>query len=102
MADNNSQDEQHPPYSQYLLDIYSNGLLRGKLPPVTTNPNLLEEEAKKAMEPDAFNYIFGGAGENSTMDANRLAFRQWKLIPRFLRLTRPRDLRVTLFGHTYG
>lgn len=33
------------------------------------------------------------------MDANRLAFRQWKLIPRMLRPTTYRDLRTTLFGH---
>ena len=33
------------------------------------------------------------------MDANRLAFRQWKIIPRMLRSTTHRDLRTTLFGH---
>ncbi|KAF4509276.1 hypothetical protein G6O67_005549 [Ophiocordyceps sinensis] len=35
------------------------------------------------------------------MDANRLAFRQWKIVPRVLRPTSPRDLGVTLFGHKY-
>ncbi|KUI60456.1 hypothetical protein VP1G_07654 [Cytospora mali] len=53
------------------------------------------------MEPGPFNYIYGGAGEGATMDANRLAFRQWKIIPRFLRPTKPRDLRVEIFGQTY-
>lgn len=35
------------------------------------------------------------------MDANRLAFRQWKMIPRMLRNTSKRDLRVNLFGIEY-
>jgi len=97
-----SDDGAPPPYSDYLLEIYQNGMIHGKLPEVTTNPNLLEAHAKKAMKPVAFNYILGGAGEGSTMDANRLAFRQWKLIPRYLRPTLPRDLSVELFGVKYG
>lgn len=36
------------------------------------------------------------------MDANRLAFRQWKLIPRMLRETSIRDFSVELFGEKYG
>jgi len=31
------------------------------------------------MDVRSFNYVSGGAGEKSTMDANRLAFRQWKV-----------------------
>ena len=30
-----------------------------------------------------FNYVSGGAGERATMDANRLAFRQWKVFRSF-------------------
>ena len=53
------------------------------------------------MAPGPFNYIYGGAGEAATMEANRLAFRQWKIIPRVLRPTVPRDLSVELFGKKY-
>ena len=74
----------------------------GSLPIVTTNPNKLEEHAKSILKPTAFNYVSGGAGERATMDANRLAFRQWKLVPRMLRPTTHRDLTVTLFGEKYG
>ncbi|KAH7160396.1 FMN-dependent dehydrogenase [Dactylonectria estremocensis] len=95
------QSERRPPYHEYLFDIYRNKLLCGNGPVTTTDPNLLEEEAKKAMSPEGFNYVYGGASEGSTMDANRLAFRQWKLIPRMMRPTLPRDLRVNLFGETY-
>ncbi|KAH8665587.1 FMN-dependent dehydrogenase [Ilyonectria robusta] len=96
-----SGPERRPPYHEHLYDIYRNKLLHGNGPVTTTDPNGLEEQAKKAMSPEGFNYVSGGAGEGSTMDANRLAFRQWKLIPRMMRPTLPRDLRVDLFGKTY-
>lgn len=86
---------------------------------MTTDPNKLENQAKEHLGVRAFNYVAGGAGEKATMDANRLAFRQWKvkltfsttvfsgqwltvldqMIPRMLRPTTHRDLRVKLFGH---
>lgn len=56
-----------------------NGLLKNILPTVTTDPNKLEEQAKKALGARSYNYVAGGAGERATMDANRLAFRQWKV-----------------------
>lgn len=102
MADSDNGSEPRPPYAAYIQTIYQEGILAGKLPVVTTNPSLLEEQARKAMTPEGFNYILGGAGEMSTMDANRLAFRQWKIIPRFLRPSSPRDLKTELFGTTYG
>lgn len=88
-------------YGQYQVELYMKGVLLEQPPDVTTNPNKLEEQARRAMFPGPFYYIYGGAGEGATMDANRLAFRQWKLIPRFLRPTMPRDLSVKLFGQTY-
>ena len=91
-----------PAYGQYQFDLYAQAIMAGKKPVVTTDPNKLEQAAKDAMTPEAFNYVFGGAGEQATMHANRLAFRQWKLIPRMLRPTVPRDLSVKLFGQTYG
>lgn len=104
MAGSNQKDENEDgleAYGQYQVELYKNGVLLGEPPKVTTHPGKLEEQARKAMEPGPFNYIFGGAGEGATMDANRLAFRRWKLIPRFLRPTSPRNLNVTLFGQTY-
>ncbi|KAF6841134.1 FMN-dependent dehydrogenase [Colletotrichum plurivorum] len=94
-------DDVMVPYASYAVSIYQNGIIAGQLPIVTTDPNGLQEQAKKAMGKESFGYVFGGAGELSTMDANRLAFRQWKIVPRFLRPTNPRDLRTELFGVTY-
>ncbi|KAL2130220.1 hypothetical protein VTI74DRAFT_6738 [Chaetomium olivicolor] len=98
---NGGNEGQRPPYGQYQFDLYAQALIAGKKPTITTDPNKLEETARKAMSPEAFNYVFGGAGEQATMHSNRLAFRQWKLIPRMLRPTIPRDLSVTLFDKKY-
>lgn len=97
-----SDNHQAPPYAAYLKTLIGKGVLQGQLPVVTTDPNLLEGQAQKFISKKGFDYIRGGAGESATMDANRLAFRQWKIVPRVLRPTSPRDLGVTLFGHKYG
>ena len=55
--------------------------MKNKLPTVTTDPNALEEQARKFLGARSFSYVAGGAGEKATMDANRLAFRQWKVCP---------------------
>lgn len=101
MSSSDDSDEAPPSYGQYQIELYKNGVVLEEPPVVTTNPSRLEEQARKAMEPGPFNYIYGGAGEGATMDANRLAFRQWKLIPRILRPTVSRDLSVQLFGQIY-
>ena len=62
-------------------EIYKDGLLNNKLPTVTTNPNALEAQARNHLGARSFNYVAGGAGEKATVDANRLAFRQWKVSP---------------------
>ncbi|KAI1180595.1 glycolate oxidase [Nemania sp. FL0916] len=96
-----SGEDLPPSYCDYQTDIYKRGILEGSLPPLTTDSNKLRLQAKKAMREEAYNYIAGGAGEGATMDANRLAFRQWKIVPRMMRPSAPRDLRVSLFGEQY-
>lgn len=66
-------------YGDYQAEIYGRGATMGLLPTVTTDPRLLEEQARKVLSARSYNYIAGGAGEKATMDSNRLAFRQWKL-----------------------
>ena len=48
-------------------------------PTITKDPNKLEEQGKQAMTAASYAYVAGGAGERATVDANRLAFRQWKV-----------------------
>lgn len=101
-SDGSSGGEDGPaPYAEHLRNVLQNGVLGGVLPTVTTNPNWLQDQAEKKMTKKGFYYILGGAGEGSTVDANRLAFRQWKIIPRVLKPT-TRDLSVTLFGKKYS
>jgi lactate 2-monooxygenase len=66
-------------YGLYQTEIYRKAAMTGSLPIVTTDPTQLQAEAKKTLSSKAYNYVAGGAGEHATMDANRLAFRQWKL-----------------------
>lgn len=74
-------------YGAYQSEIYRRGMFDNVLPTVTTDPNKLEEQAKKALPHKSYCYVAGGAGERATMDANRLAFRTWKIVPRMLRET---------------
>lgn len=89
-------------YGHFQNDIYLEGYLHSRIPAVTMNPAKLEAQARQHLGEGPFNYVAGGAGEGSTMDANRLAFRQWKIIPRMLTPTTPRNLKVDLFGDLYG
>ncbi|GJC92092.1 FMN-dependent dehydrogenase [Colletotrichum higginsianum] len=59
MADSGDGDERAP-YSAYAVSIYQNGIISGKMPIVTTDPNGLQAQAKKALGPEAFGYVFGG------------------------------------------
>ena len=103
MADGNDQDgDGREPYNEYMVQIYTEGNMGGKLPPVTTDPNELEQQAKQKMSERGFWYVAGGANEGATMQSNRLAFKQWRIIPRMMKPAYPRDVRVKLFGETYG
>ena len=54
-----------------------------------------EARAREAMGPEGFDWVAGGAGEEWTLDANREAFRRWRLRPRVLTDTarmRPTDI----------
>ena len=54
------------------------------------------------MSAQAFAYVAGGAGLESTIVANRTALDRWRIVPRVLRDVSARDTSVTLFGRTLG
>ena len=58
----------------------------------------LEQEAKKALKPQAWDYVAGGAGGEATIRANRDAFDRWRLVPRMLRDVSRRTLDTDLLG----
>lgn len=77
--------------------IYIAGI-GGHRPAVPVSQTQLEQAAQAAMTPDAWAYVAGGAGRESTMDANRAAFERWRIVPRVLRDVEKRDLSIELFG----
>src|SRR6266851_786335 len=62
------------------------------------DPDEWESRAKAVLEPGPFDYITGGAGGESTMQANRQAFARWRLRPAMLAGNQQRALRVNVLG----
>ena len=54
--------------------------------------------AEKKLEPGPFGYIAGGAGDESTLRANREAFERRRLRPRMLAGNTERDISVEVLG----
>jgi lactate 2-monooxygenase len=53
------------------------------------------------MSAEAWAYVNGSSGTESTAEANVESFEQWRIVPRVLRDVSERELGVTLFGHHY-
>src|ERR1700694_3052839 len=62
------------------------------------DPDEWESRAQSVLEPGPFDYIAGGAGGESTMQANRDAFARWRLRPAMLAGNQQRDLHVSVLG----
>ncbi|MEO7988759.1 MAG: lactate 2-monooxygenase [Chryseolinea sp.] len=86
-----------PSALDWQSQIYINGFA-GIRPKVNIDLATLEESARKVISPEAFAYIAGGAGIESTVRANREAFEKYKIVPRMLRNVGERDTSITLFG----
>ena len=63
--------------------IYLDGFA-GKKPSTPVSYSGLEEKARQLLRPEAFAYLAGGAGSETTIDANRRALDQVKIHPRML------------------
>jgi len=85
---------------QRQLEIFRQGLI-GQRETFPISPDALEEAARAVLRPEAYDYVAGGAGSESTVRANRDAFERYRLIPRVLRDVSERDLRIELFGRCY-
>ena len=66
-----------PPARQ--SEIYLAGV-RGVRPTVPVDAEQLERAARRALSAEAFAYLAGGAGGESTMRANRAAFERWRIV----------------------
>ena len=83
--------------AEWQREIYLNGFAGNKLS-VKVSFEKLERKAKNRMSKKAYAYIAGGAGSESTMVANRIAFEQLKIVPRMLHDVSVRDTQIELFG----
>ncbi len=81
-------------------EIYRAGI-SGSRPRVPVDAAELEEAARKALSPEAFAYIAGGAGAERTMHANTDTFGRWQVWPRPLRDVSTRDLSVDFLGRRH-
>jgi 4-hydroxymandelate oxidase len=57
-----------------------------------------EAAARACMDPGAFGYVVGGAGDEEALRDNRMAFARWRLRPRVLVDVATVDLATTLLG----
>lgn len=80
-------------------EIYLNGF-SGSKPTVNIDLGKLEETARRHMSPEAYAYIAGGAGNESTINSNRQAFEKYKIVPRMLRNVSERNAGLELFGQS--
>ena len=95
----NSPEGRRAPTINRQQDIYSKGL-SGEKPLVPVDFHKLERKGCDAMSPEAYAYIAGGAGLESTMRANRESFERQRIVPRMLNDVSERDTTVNLFGRT--
>lgn len=82
-------------------ELYRGGA-QGIRPVVPARWEDLEDRARRAMSADAWAYIAGSSGSESTAARNRESLDAGRLIPRVLRDVSDRDLTVELFGHRYA
>src|SRR6187455_2566399 len=63
--------------------IYLDGFA-GKRPTIPVSYTALEEKARQLLPPEAFAYLAGGAGSETTITANRQALDKVQIHPRML------------------
>jgi lactate 2-monooxygenase len=83
--------------TDWQKEIYLNGF-SGIKPRVNIDLHKLEERARRSMSREAFAYIAGGAGVETTVEANRTAFDRHAIVPRMLRNVGERNTSIELFG----
>ncbi len=88
------------PFSNFQNEIYLNGMI-GTRPELPIDCAELETRAREVMTPEAYGYVAGSAGTESTARANRQAFDRWRIVPRFLRDVSSRDLSREVFGERW-
>lgn len=74
--------------------------MTGATPPLPMTFEGLQEAAREALSPEAFGYVAGSAGHESTVAANRRAFERWRTVPRMMVDVAERDTSTEVLGTT--
>jgi len=80
-------------------EVYLRGMT-GERPDLPFSTADLEALAKAKLSPEAWAYIAGGAGRETTMDANRASLDAKRIVPRMAIDASSRDMTIKLFGMT--
>ena len=84
-------------YGSFQDGIYAEGLLaKHRHFPYTFGD--LEARAQQVLDHSLFDYVRGGAGDETTQDANVTELRRYGFVPRMLRDRSVRDLSTTFLG----
>ncbi|MEM7355225.1 MAG: alpha-hydroxy-acid oxidizing protein [Acidobacteriota bacterium] len=83
-----------------MTEIFTRGV-GGQRPSVPVAAAELKLEAEQRMSPEAWAYIGGSAGSESTARRNRRAFERWRIVPRMLAGITEVDLSVEIFGRRW-
>jgi lactate 2-monooxygenase len=86
-------------FGDLQTEIYLRGL-EGQRPPFPLTFDAMEAAAREVMSEEAFGYVAGSAGRETTADANLAALQRWRIQPRMLREVADRDLTTTIAGTT--
>ncbi|MDQ6614249.1 MAG: alpha-hydroxy-acid oxidizing protein [Actinomycetota bacterium] len=86
-----------PHFGDFQLALYLAGL-GGEKPPYPVTFDGLEAVAGQILSAEAFAYVAGSAGSETTARANRAAFDHWQITPRLLQGVTERDLSTEVCG----
>ena len=73
-------------------------IYQGVRPAVPIGLAALEQKAREALDPAAWDYVMGSAGGERTAATNLAAFDHWPIVPRMQRDVGTRCLSIDLFG----
>lgn len=94
-------ESSNKPFSRRRQSEIFLGNLRGRQRTIPVSFSRLRQKAKRHMSDEAYAYVAGSAGGESTKTANRQGFKNWQIVPRMLRDVSSPETGISLFGHHY-
>src|SRR3954452_16288626 len=88
-------------FGDFNMGVYVNNFLTGQKSPYPFAYADLEAQAAELLGPELFDYVAGGAGDETEQRGNAAGFERWGIVPRMFGGAAERDLSIELFGRTY-